>query len=54
MPIFGRDNEIEARLQLICKRDDLVTVRHGQRAAWQKIILKIDEDQRVHSESVSL
>src|SRR5438552_12921002 len=50
MPIFGRDDEIEASLQFIGKRDDLITVRGGQRAAWQKIILKIDEDQRVRSE----
>ena len=28
MPIFGRDDEIEALLQFICKRDDLITVRH--------------------------
>src|SRR4029077_6152883 len=48
MPIFGRDDEIEASLQFICKRDDLITMRHCQRAARQKIILEIDEDQRVH------
>ncbi len=44
MPIFGRDDEIEASLQFICKRDDLITMRHRQGAARQKIILKIDED----------
>jgi hypothetical protein len=44
MPIFGRDDEIEASLQFICKRDDLITMRHGQGAAGQKIILKIDND----------
>jgi len=42
MPIFGRDDDIKASLQFICKRDDLITVWHGQRAARQKIILKID------------
>jgi hypothetical protein len=44
MPIFGRDDEIEPPLQFICKRDHLITMRHRQGAAWQKIILKIDED----------
>ena len=44
MPVFGRDNEIEASLQLICKGDDLITMRQRQGAARQKIILKIDED----------
>jgi len=48
MPIFGRDDEIEAPLQFICKRDDLITMRHRQGAARQEIILKIDENQRVH------
>ena len=43
-----RDDKIEASLQFIGKRDDLITVRHGQRAARQKIILKIDNDQGVH------
>jgi hypothetical protein len=42
MPIFGRDDEIEASLQFICKRDDFIPMRHRQGAAWQKIILKID------------
>jgi hypothetical protein len=44
MPIFGRDDEIEASLQFICKRDDLITMRHRQGAARYEIILKIDED----------
>jgi hypothetical protein len=44
MPIFGRDDKIEASLQFICKRYDLITIRHRQGAARQKIILKIDED----------
>src|SRR6266576_6292633 len=48
MPIFGRDDDIEASLQFICKRDDLITMRYRQGAARQKIILKIDKDQRVH------
>src|SRR5512133_758164 len=48
MPIFGRDDEIEASLQFICKRDNLITMRYRQGAARQKIILKIDEDQCVH------
>jgi len=44
MPIFGRDDEIEASLQFICKRDDFIPMRHHQGAAWQKIILKIDQN----------
>ena len=44
MPILGRDNKIEASLQFVCKRDDLITMWHRQGAARQKIILKIDED----------
>ena len=44
MPIFGRDDEIEPPLQFIYKRDHLITLRYRQGAAWQKIILKIDED----------
>src|SRR6266550_4941060 len=35
MPVFCRDDEIEAPLHFICKRDDLITVRHGQRASRQ-------------------
>ena len=54
MPIFGRDDEIEAPLQFICKRDDLIPMRHRQGAARQKVILKIDEDQRVHATSAQL
>src|SRR5215831_7326344 len=46
MPILRRDDEIEAPLQFICKRDDLVTMRYCQGAARHEIILKIDEDQR--------
>jgi hypothetical protein len=44
MPILRRDDEIEAPLQFICKRDDLVTTRYRQGAARHKIILKMDED----------
>ena len=42
MPIFGRDDQIEASLQFICKRNNLITMRHRQGAARQKIILKIN------------
>jgi hypothetical protein len=44
MPVFGRDDEVETSLQFICKRDDLITMRHRQGAARHKIILKVDED----------
>ena len=45
MPIFGRNYQIEAPLQFICERDDLITMRHRQGATRQKIILQIDQDQ---------
>jgi hypothetical protein len=48
MPIFRGKNEFEFLLQFISNRDDFITVGHGQRASRQKIILKIDNDQRVH------
>src|ERR1043166_6348330 len=48
MPIFRGKNQLEARLQFIGEGDDLITMRHRQRPARQKIILKIDEDSRVH------
>ena len=44
VPVFGPNHLIEASLQFIRKRDDLITMRHRQGAARQKIILKIDED----------
>jgi len=42
MPILGRDDEIEASLQFIRKRYDLITMRYRQGAARHEIILKID------------
>jgi hypothetical protein len=48
VPVFCGKNQIESRLQFIRKRDDLITVQHWQRAARQKVILKIDNDERVH------
>ena len=44
MPIFGRDDEIEAPLQFICDWNDCITMRYRQAAARHKIILKIDKD----------
>src|SRR5262249_49920736 len=44
MPILGRHDQIEASLQFICKRDDLITMRNRQGATREKINLKIDED----------
>jgi hypothetical protein len=49
MPIFGGDDEIKVSLQFVGDRDDFITVRHRQGAAGQKVILKIDDDQRLHS-----
>src|SRR6266566_1842260 len=49
MPIFGRDDETKVSLQFVGYGNDFITVGHWQRAARQKIILKIDDDQRVHS-----
>ena len=48
MPIFRGEDEIESLLQFISNRNDFITMRHRQRAARQKIVLKIDNDQGVH------
>ena len=48
MPIFCGDYDVEASLQFICDRDDLITVRHRQGAAGQKVILKIYQNKGVH------
>src|SRR5436190_15018532 len=50
MPVLRRDDEIETSLQFIGQRKDLVAARDCQRASRQKIILKIDNDQRIHFE----
>jgi hypothetical protein len=52
MPILRRDDEIEAPLQFICNRNDLIAMRYRQGAARHKIVLKIDEDQRVHDAAI--
>jgi hypothetical protein len=44
MPILCCENQLEFWLQLIGERDDFITVGDRQRAARQKIILKIDND----------
>jgi len=44
MPVLRSKNQIEPSLQFVGKWDDFITVRHRQRAARQKIILKIDND----------
>ncbi len=48
MPVFGRDDEIKLSLQFVGEGNDFITVRHWQRPAWQKIILKINNDQCSH------
>ena len=52
VPIFSRDDEIEAPLQFICKRDDLISVRYRQGAARHEIVLKIDEDECVQDAAI--
>ena len=44
MPVFSRDDDIEASQQFIGNRNDFIAMRHRQRAARQEIILKIDEN----------
>src|SRR5437899_6314728 len=44
MPVLRGKNQLDALLQFIRKRDDFIAMRHGQRAARQKIILEIDND----------
>ena len=48
MPVLRRDDEIESLLHAIGDRDDLVTARHRESAARNKVILKIDEYERSH------
>src|ERR1700726_16674 len=51
MPVLRGENDIKASLQFIGQWNYFVTARHRQGAAWQKIILKIDNDQSIHSGS---
>src|SRR5262245_13923429 len=44
MPILRGDDEIEAPLQFICNRNDLIAMRYRQGAGRHEIILKVDED----------
>src|SRR5437016_14023061 len=48
MPIFGGQNQIEMPLQFIYNRNDFITLRDGQSASRQKIVLQIYDDKRVH------
>src|SRR5215467_10271665 len=48
MPIFRGEDQVEMVLQFIGNRNDFVAVRDSQSAAGQKIVLQIDDDQRVH------
>jgi hypothetical protein len=52
MPILRRQDELKVSLQFVGDGNDFITVRYGQRAAGQKIILKINDDQRFHWMSV--
>src|SRR6266487_3454057 len=40
VPVLRGKNQLKAPLQFIGERDDFITLRHRQRAAGQKIILK--------------
>ena len=42
------NHQLKLVLQFIRYRDEFIAKRDGQRASRQKIILKIDDDQRVH------
>lgn len=48
MPVLRRDDEFEALLQFIHDWNYFVAARYSQAAARQEIILKINNDQRVH------
>src|SRR5437867_2138249 len=48
VPVFCGNNQVETPLQFISDWNDFIAMRHGQRAAGQKIILKIDNDERIH------
>src|SRR5438876_2094086 len=48
MPILRRDDEFELGLKLVDQRNNRVALWHRQRTAGTEIVLKIDQDQRVH------
>src|SRR5690349_15366781 len=49
MPILCRDDQLKLRLELIDDRNDPIALRNRQRPAGAEVILKIDDDQRVHN-----
>src|SRR5687768_13772634 len=48
MPILRGDHQRELRLKLIRDRNDLISLRHGERAAREKVVLNIYQDQCFH------
>ena len=48
MPVLRGHDQTETLLQGVGQRDDLIAAGHCQCAAWQEIVLKVDQDQCVH------
>ena len=48
MPILRGDHQRERRLESVYDRDDLVALRHGERAAGQEVVLNINQNQCFH------
>src|SRR6266550_3081359 len=46
MPILRGDHERECRLEFVRDGNDRVSLRHGQRAARQEVVLNVNEDER--------
>ena len=47
VPVLGQDDMREFRRQPVDGGNDLVALRHGQRAAGTEIVLNIDDDQDI-------
>src|SRR5262245_7813390 len=48
MPVLRGDDKLISRHQAVRNRNDLVTRRHRQRPAGQKVVLNVDQDKGFH------
>jgi len=48
MPVLCRDDKFKVSLQFVGDGDDFITMWRGQRATGQEVILKVNDDQRLH------
>src|SRR5207302_8710825 len=47
VPVLGQDDMRETLGETVDRRHDLVALRHRQRAAGQKIVLQVDDQQNI-------